>query len=106
VLAHNVGLYIFAYASAAEEALDGYQGNGPHTLLKGLRSGAADANGDKQISVSELGRYARRETARIAQATFPHAQQPGVNELRQGLDVACLARHSEKSQKMIKNNQL
>ena len=73
-----MGLHIFACASAAEEAIDGHQGNGlfTHTLLKGLRSGAADANGDKQVSVSELGRYASRETARIAQGTFRHAQQP------------------------------
>ena len=78
VLARNMGLHIFACASAAEEAIDGHQGNGlfTHTLLKGLRSGAADANGDKQVSVSELGRYASRETARIAQGTFRHAQQP------------------------------
>ena len=80
VLARNMGLHIFASAGAAEEAIDGYQGNGlfTHALLKGLRSEAADSNRDGRISVSELGRYASSETARIARSNFRHAQQPMV----------------------------
>jgi uncharacterized caspase-like protein len=74
-----MGLHIFASASATEEAIDGYQGNGlfTHTLLKGL-SGAADTDSDKRVTVNELGRYASAETARIARSAFRHAQQPSV----------------------------
>jgi hypothetical protein len=69
VLARNMGLHIFASASATEEALDGYEGNGlfTHTLLKGLRTGVADKNADRVVTVKELGDYARRETMRLSQ---------------------------------------
>ena len=68
VLARNMGLHVFASASATEEAMDGYKGNGlfTHNLLAGLSSGVADANADKLVSVSELGDYARAETIRVA----------------------------------------
>ena len=64
VLARNMGLHIFASASATEEALDGFEGNGlfTHTLLKGLRTGVADKNTDRVVTVRELGEYARQET--------------------------------------------
>ncbi len=70
VLARNMGLHIFASASATEEALDGYQGNGlfTHTLLKGLRTTEADQNADKLLTVHELGEYAKRETKRLSQS--------------------------------------
>ena len=69
VLARNMGLHIFASASATEEALDGYEGNGlfTHTLLKGLRTGVADKNSDRIVTVKELGEYARRETMLLSQ---------------------------------------
>lgn len=69
VLARNMGLHIFASASATEEALDGYEGNGlfTHTLLKGLRTGVADKNADRIVTVKELGEYARRETMLLSQ---------------------------------------
>jgi WD40 repeat protein len=69
VLARNMGLHIFASASATEEALDGYEGNGlfTHTLLKGLRTGVADKNADRIVTVKELGEYARRETMQLSQ---------------------------------------
>lgn len=69
VLARNMGLHIFASASATEEALDGYEGNGlfTHTLLKGLRTGVADKNADRVVTVKELGEYARRETMGLSQ---------------------------------------
>lgn len=69
VLARNMGLHIFASASATEEALDGYEGNGlfTHTLLKGLRTGVADKNADRIVTVKELGEYARRETMALSQ---------------------------------------
>lgn len=68
VLARNMGLHVFASAAATEEAMDGYGGNGlfTHNLLLGLRSGVADANADKTITVNELGDYARAETIRVA----------------------------------------
>ena len=77
VLARNMGLHVFASASATEEALDGYQGNGlfTHTLVKGLNSGLADKNGDKQVTINELGDFARRETMRIARI-LRHNQEP------------------------------
>jgi WD40 repeat protein len=69
VLARNMGLHIFASASATEEALDGFEGNGlfTHTLLKGLRAGVADKNTDRVVTVRELGEYARRETIQLSQ---------------------------------------
>ncbi len=77
VLARNMGLHVFASASATEEAIDGYQGNGlfTHALLKGLNTGAADRNGDRNVTIKELGDYARRETMRIARA-LRHSQEP------------------------------
>ncbi len=77
VLARNMGLHVFASASATEEALDGYQGNGlfTHTLLKGLNTSFADKNADKQVTVNELGDFARRETMRIARI-LRHNQEP------------------------------
>jgi WD40 repeat protein len=68
VLARNMGLHVFASASATEEAMDGYDGNGlfTHNLLLGLKSGVADANADKVVTVNELGDYARAETMRVA----------------------------------------
>ena len=72
VLARNMGLHIFASASAAEEAIDGYKGNGlfTHMLLQGLRTGAADADGDNYITIGELGRYAGIETPKIARMLY------------------------------------
>jgi WD40 repeat protein len=68
VLARNMGLHVFASASATEEAMDGYDGNGlfTHNLLLGLKTAAADANADKAVTVNELGEYARSETMRVA----------------------------------------
>ncbi|MBC7377607.1 MAG: hypothetical protein H7346_09275 [Burkholderiaceae bacterium] len=68
VLARNMGLHVFASASATEEAMDGYDGNGlfTHNLLLGLKTGAADANADKAVTINELGDYARAETIRVA----------------------------------------
>jgi len=78
VLARNMGLHVFASASATEEAVDGYQGNGlfTHTLLTGLRTPAADGNADHRVTIKELGDYARRETKRIARQVFSRSQDP------------------------------
>lgn len=78
VLARNMGLHVFASASATEEAVDGYLGNGlfTHTLLTGLKTPAADKNSDRLISIHELGDYARRETKRIARQVFSRSQDP------------------------------
>jgi WD40 repeat protein len=77
VLARNMGLHLFASAADTQEAIDSYEGNGlfTHTLLKGLRTRAADKDGDRQISINELGDYARSETSRIARGTG-HSQVP------------------------------
>jgi WD40 repeat protein len=58
VLAKALGMHVLAGASSRQEALDDYQGNGlfTHFLLKGLK-GAADANGDKRVTVVEAGAY-------------------------------------------------
>jgi WD40 repeat protein len=77
VLARNMGLHMFASASATEEALDGYQGNGLFTssLLKAMKTPAADRNADRQVTINELGDYARRETMRVARL-LRHNQEP------------------------------
>ncbi|MDD5249134.1 MAG: caspase family protein [Rhodocyclaceae bacterium] len=78
VLARNMGLHVFASASATEEAVDGYEGNGlfTHTLLMGLNTSDADQNADHVVTIDELGEYARRETQRIAHQTFRRSQDP------------------------------
>lgn len=77
VLARNMGLHLFASASATQEALDGYRNNGlfTHTLLKAMDGGSADQDQDRQLSVTEWGAYARAETARIAKL-LRHRQEP------------------------------
>lgn len=78
VLAKKMGLHLFASASSAEEALDGFEGNGlfTHTLLAGLNNNKqADTNADKQISLMELGSYAKEQTNEIA-ARMRHKQEP------------------------------
>lgn len=77
VLARNMGLHLFASAADTQEAIDSYEGNGlfTHTLLKGLRTRAADRDGDKLITINELGEYARRETTTISRGVG-HSQVP------------------------------
>ena len=70
VLAKKMGLHIYASASSKQAALDGYQGNGlfTHALLEGLNNKKeADTNNDGNISLVELGDYAKQETAAISQ---------------------------------------
>ena len=69
VLARNMGLpHIFASASAFQEALDGYEGNGllTHALLSGLNAPEADANHDDKVSMMELGIYACQTSIALA----------------------------------------
>ncbi|MET0311632.1 MAG: caspase family protein, partial [Burkholderiaceae bacterium] len=77
VLARNMGLHLFASASATEEALDGYKGNGlfTHSLLEALGTQKADRNADRRVTVNEMGDFARRETMRIARL-LRHNQEP------------------------------
>ncbi|MES2946002.1 MAG: caspase family protein [Pseudomonadota bacterium] len=77
VLARNMGLHVFASAADTEEAIDSYRGNGlfTHTLLKGLNTSLADKNGDRLVTINELGEYARRETKTIARSVG-HSQEP------------------------------
>ena len=68
VLARSMGLHVLASASATEEAIDGYKGNGlfTHAMLQALDDPASDGNKDLRLSATELGRYARELTQRIA----------------------------------------
>lgn len=78
VLAKKMGLHVFASASSAEEAIDGFDGNGlfTHTLLAGLNNNnQADTNSDKQISLMELGTYSKAQTKEIAKK-LGHKQDP------------------------------
>ncbi len=89
VLAKKMGLHVFASASSAEEALDGFEGNGlfTHTLLSGLNNNKqADTNADKQISLMELGSYSKGQTKEIA-ARMLHKQDPLIINFGQDTPV-------------------
>ncbi len=80
VLAKNMGLQVFASAKSYQGALEGYEGHGLFTygLLKGLDHPAeADANGDAQISMSELGQYARQVVETVS-GKIGHEQTPSI----------------------------
>ncbi|HEX9080301.1 MAG TPA: hypothetical protein VF795_11980, partial [Desulfuromonadaceae bacterium] len=69
---------IYASASSIQEAMDGYRGNGlfSHTLLQGLNNNReADRNSDGNVSVVELGEYAKRRTTELSKG-LGHAQTP------------------------------
>ncbi|MBE7423114.1 MAG: PD40 domain-containing protein [Zoogloeaceae bacterium] len=68
VLARSMGLHILASASATEEAIDGYKGNGlfTHSMLRAMGDPGSDSNADGRLSATELGRYARTLTRQIA----------------------------------------
>jgi hypothetical protein len=69
VLAKKMGLHIYASANSYQEAQDGYQENGlfTYTILDGLNNKKeADRNSDRQISIVELGEYAKQATMDIA----------------------------------------
>jgi WD40 repeat protein len=68
VLARSMGLHVLASASATEEAIDGYKGSGlfTHAMLQAMDDPASDDNRDRRLSATELGRYARDLTQRIA----------------------------------------
>jgi len=67
VLARSSGMHIFASAAEAQEAIDGYQGNGlfTHALLQAMRDPATDRNRDKLVTIIELGEQARQGTIEI-----------------------------------------
>ncbi|MGB5065579.1 MAG: hypothetical protein WBQ37_17750, partial [Candidatus Competibacter sp.] len=78
VLAHKMGLHLFAGTSSLQNALDGYQGNGlfTHTLLTGLRNNpAADSNKDHAVSIAELGAFSKDYT-KIIGKTIHFEQTP------------------------------
>ncbi len=68
LLARNIGLHAFASAGTLEQAIDGYEKNGlfTHAMLRGLRTGDADADRDQVVSVFELGEYSKSTVAGIA----------------------------------------
>ncbi len=64
-LGRSMGLHLFASAQATETASDSDgNGNGLFTgqLLAALRDVSADLNGDKKLSIAEMGRYAQART--------------------------------------------
>ncbi|MDK9708021.1 MAG: caspase family protein [Desulforhopalus sp.] len=70
VLAKKMGVNIFTSTSSVQEALDGFQGNGLFTLtlLDGLNNKQeVDRNGDKMVSMHELGHYANQKTTSLSQ---------------------------------------
>jgi hypothetical protein len=89
LLARNVGLHAYASAGTREQALDGYEENGlfTHALLRGLRSGEADANRDRDITVFELGDYGKTTAAAIARRSG-FRQTPLI--IRFGKDLSLL----------------
>lgn len=86
VLARSSGMHVLASAESMEGAIDGYKGNGlfTHVLLNGVRTGAADLDGNRVISVLELGTYGRRNTSGIARS-LGYIQVPVL--MRVGSDV-------------------
>jgi len=80
VIAKKMGLHIYASASSLEAAMDGYKGNGlfTHHLLNGLDNNRkADTNGDKQVSIVELGAYTKGQTI-DASGKMGHRQTPMI----------------------------
>jgi uncharacterized caspase-like protein len=66
VLAKNMGIHLFASSQATETSSDSDgNGNGLFTgqLLAALSDRTADENGDGSLSITELGKYAKRHTA-------------------------------------------
>ncbi len=69
VMAKKMGLHIYASAGSTQTARDGYQGNGlfTHALLDSMKTAdTTDSNGDKEVSVAELGERAKQETLDIS----------------------------------------
>ena len=86
VLARSSGMHVLASAESMEGAIDGYKGNGlfTHVILNGVRSGEADLDRNRVISVLELGTYGRRNTSGIARS-LGYIQVPVL--MRVGSDV-------------------
>lgn len=74
-LAKNMGLHLYAAATATEVALDGVDASRNSlftaSLLEGLSGQAIDRNGDGAISVMELGSFAKRRTPETSRSTYP-----------------------------------
>lgn len=69
VLAKKMGVNVYTSTTSVQEALDGFQGNGlfTHTMLDGLNNKhEADRNGDKAISILELGSFVKQASASLA----------------------------------------
>lgn len=77
VMARNMGLHLLTAATVAEEAIDGYRGNGlfTHALLQAIREPETDANGDQSVSAMELGAAAKGKVATISRQ-IGHRQTP------------------------------
>ncbi|RYY41321.1 MAG: hypothetical protein EOO08_02415 [Chitinophagaceae bacterium] len=84
------GLDILAASAGNEYALElGALKNGVFTysMLQALKTGAADNNGDKKISLGELQRYVAANTARLTRG----AQQPTFRQANLYQDMALFA---------------
>jgi uncharacterized caspase-like protein len=90
VLARNMGLHMYASASSAQEALDGYKGrNGmfTYTLLEGLNNNRdTDLDRDLKVSVYELGTYAKDLTVKYSKE-MGHSQTPVIKNFGKDITV-------------------
>lgn len=87
VLAKKLGLHIYASSSSFQTALDGYQGNGlfTHELLAGLSGDPKiDENGDRFVSMVELGDFVRINTQRTAHR-LGYPQTPTIIDFGQDI---------------------
>ena len=92
VLAKKLGLHIYASSSSFQTALDGYQGNGlfTHELLAGLSGDPGiDENGDRYVSVVELGDFVRKNTQHTARR-LGYPQTPTIIDFGQDIRLYAL----------------
>ena len=73
-LTKNMGLHLYAAATATESALDGQDASKNSiftaTLLEGL-AGASTKNTEGQISIIPLGQYVKSNTAENSRRAYP-----------------------------------
>lgn len=79
VLSRAVGTTVLSASSAAQQALEGYQGHGLFTFVvtKGLLGGA-DLNHDTFVKTTELADFVDDEVPQLAEKVFGHKQFPTV----------------------------
>jgi hypothetical protein len=88
LLARNIGLHVLAATQTDEEANDREEGNGlfTHVLLKGVRSGQADANNDGRVSIRELARHGQTAAAQLSVTGNRVRQTPVTTSVGEDFD--------------------